>query len=307
MDTKTVTRSNSTLVKETQDTTYTQTGLNNASRYYFQVTVVNSGGYESSPTSIDLSPSHTGPVWWVATNGSDENGDGSVGGPLATIQKAMEQGHLATQLCLSLFTYKTAQMVYPFSFFDNSTGQQSAFKKLDSLVIRSQKGAASTILDADYQDRHFEFFPSGDISVDSSFQFIGLTFRGGRAQDRGGSFVLQNSSHSGGGGFPSFEQHSTVLRPKFVDCVFIDNIAGGGNQFYGQGGAFYIENASPIFENCVFDTNYADAGGALYFSGNSDHESEKAYIRNSVFRANDAFSELADGQGGAIAVGLFKN
>ena len=138
--------------------------------------------------------------------------------------------------------------------FDNSGG--ASYKKLDSLVIRSQKGAASTILDADYQDRHFEFFSSGDISVDSSFQFIGLTFRGGRTPDRGGSILLQNSSHSGGGGFPGFEQHSTVMRPKFVDCVFIDNAAGGGNQFYGQGGAFYIENASPIFENCAFDTNY---------------------------------------------------
>ena len=303
MDTKTVTRSNSTLVKETQDTTYTQTGLNNASRYYFQVTAVNSGGYESAPTSIDLSPSHTGPVWWVATNGSDQNGDGSVGGPLASIQKAMERAASGDTIMLKPGTYKTAQMTYPFSVFDNSTGQQSAFKKLDSLVIRSQKGAASTILDAEYEDRHFEFFPSGDISVDSSFQFIGLTFKGGRSPDRGGSFLLENNSHVGGGFFPGFEQHSTVLRPKFVDCVFIDN-AVGGDQFYGQGGAFYIENAFPIFENCTFESNYADAGGALYFSGNLDYELEETFIRNSVFRNNDAFSDKGDGQGGAIAVGV---
>ena len=138
-------------------------------------------------------------------------------------------------------------MNYPFSVFDNTTGQ-STFKKLDSLVIRSQKGSAVTILDADYQDRHFEFYPSGDISVDSSFQFIGLTFRGGRSSDRGGSFLLENNSHGGGGSFPGFEPHSSVLRPKFVDCIFVDNASGGGNQFYGQGGAFYMSNASPIFE-----------------------------------------------------------
>ena len=46
MDTKPITRNDSTFVKQTQDTTHTQTGLNNASRYYFQVTAINSGNYE---------------------------------------------------------------------------------------------------------------------------------------------------------------------------------------------------------------------------------------------------------------------
>ena len=111
MDTKTVIRNKTTLLSETQDTTYTATGLNNASRYYFQVTVVNSAGYESAPASIDLSPSHTGPIWWVATNGNDNTGDGSIGGPLASILKAMEKAASGDTVMLKPGTYKFHDMV----------------------------------------------------------------------------------------------------------------------------------------------------------------------------------------------------
>ena len=127
-----------------------------------------------------------------------------------------------------------------------------------------------------------------------------MTFRGGRTSDRGGSFLLENNSH-GGGGFPGFEP-SSVLRPKFVDCIFVDNASGGGNQFYGQGGAFYMSNASPIFESCVFDSNFANSGGALYFGGNADHDADTTLIRNSSFKSNAAFSDNSDSNGGAISV-----
>lgn len=292
---------NETLVAKPTLPEYVATGLDNAKRYYFKVTAVNKAGYESAPASIDLSPTHTGPVWWVATDGNDQTGDGSSAVPLASIQKAMERAASGDTIMLKPGRYKTAQMNYPFSVFDNTTGQ-STFKKLDSLVIRSQKGSAVTILDADYQDRHFEFYPSGDISVDSSFQFIGLTFRGGRSPDRGGSFLLENNSHGGGGSFPGFEPHSSVLRPKFVDCIFVDNASGGGNQFYGQGGAFYMSNASPIFESCEFDSNFANSGGALYFGGNADHDADTTLIRNSSFKSNAAFSDNSEAMGGAINV-----
>ena len=136
--------------------------------------------------------------------------------------------------------------------------------------------------------------------MDSSFQFIGLTFRGGRSSDRGGSFLLK-TTHTEEEAF-RFEPHSSVLRPKFVDCIFVDNASGGGNQFYGQGGAFYMSNASPIFESCVFDSNFANSGGALYFGGNADHDADTTLIRNSSFKSNAAFSDNSDAMGGAINV-----
>ena len=73
------------------ETTYTITGLDNATRYYFRVTAVNKEGYEGTPsTTIDITPSYSGPMWWVATTGNDSN-EGSSGSPFASISKAVEK------------------------------------------------------------------------------------------------------------------------------------------------------------------------------------------------------------------------
>ena len=57
------------------------------------------------------------------------------------------------------------------------------------------------------------------------------------------------------------------MQPKFTDCVFKDNQVIN-TTYGGYGGAFWIENAAPIFENCVFDSNYANrGGGALNIGG----------------------------------------
>jgi len=299
MDTKTVIRSTTTLVSETQDTTYTATGLNNASRYYFQVTVVNSAGYESAPASIDLSPSHTGPIWWVATDGNDNTGDGSIGGPLSSILKAMEKAASGDTVMLKPGTYKFHEMRYPIEVYDPSQ-QYPTQKTFEKLVIMSQKGAASTIIDAQKQGRHFMIAASESGSMDSTFQFVGLTFRGGRSSDRGGSFVIEVYSNSPSGNFSNI-----VAKPKFKDCVFVDNATGNssGGFSYGEGGAIYASDASPIFENCVFDSNYAMQGGAINFSGNSSMDIAPSYIRNSTFKNNSAYNNSGNAYGGAIAVG----
>ena len=282
-------------VDKTTDTTYTATGLDNAKRYYFKVTAVNKAGYESAPASIDLSPSHTGPVWWIATNGSDENGDGSVGGPLASIRKAMEKAASGDTVMLKPGIYNFTDTQLPLYLFDENN-QGGYYKNLDSLVIRSEKGASSTIIDANNQGRHFMIGASEMASVDSTFKFMGLTFRGGRS-DRGGSFMIEVQSNSPSG----FISDKVVARPKFEDCRFVNNSVGGNNS-YGEGGAIYVNNASPIFENCVFDSNYANVGGAINYSGNPNSSIDMSYIRNSSFNGNTAYSDGGESYGGAIAV-----
>ena len=142
--------------------------------------------------------------------------------------------------------------------------------------------------------------------MDSTFQFVGLTFRGGRSNDRGGSFIIESySSGFGGGG-------NTIARPKFVDCIFRDNAAGGSNNnSYGEGGAIYSGDSNPIFENCVFDSNYATSGGAMYIEGNPEADSPSpSYIRNSKFTnnsASDGGSGFGSTQGGALTVGSVRD
>ena len=299
------TLSANTYIGNTTNTTFTSFGLDNAKRYYFKVTGVNKQGYEGAPASIDISPTHTGPIWWLATDGNDAN-DGSIGGPLATLHKAMEKAASGDTIMLKPGTYYFRDMEYPHEVGNPTTGFSR--KTFEKLVIRSQKGASSTIIDAGYQGRHFMVEIDPNTSMDSTFQFIGLTFKGGRSNDRGGSFVIQSySSGFSGEGNP-------ITRPKFVDCIFRDNAAGGNNNnntSYGEGGAIYSGNSNPIFENCVFDSNYATSGGAMYLSGNPEAPAPTpTYIRNSKFTNNsvsDGGNNFGSPQGGALMIGSVRH
>ncbi len=274
---------------------YNITGLDNAKRYYFKVTGVNKAGYESAPASVDLSPSHKGPIWWVATNGTD-SGDGSEGRPFSTLLKAMGEAASGDTVMLKPGIYNFNEMSYPIQSFDNATGNYSQIS-FEKLVIRSEKGASSTIIDANRQGRHFMIGASDQEPIDSTFKFVGLTFRGGRSSDRGGSFVIETYSHSPNG----FISDDVIARPKFEDCRFVDNAVGGNNS-YGEGGAIFVNNASPIFENCTFDSNYANVGGAINYSGNPSTSIDMSYIRNSAFNGNTVYNDGGDAHGGAIAV-----
>ena len=299
------TLSANTYIGNTTNTTFTSFGLDNAKRYFFKVTGVNKQGYEGAPASIAISPTHTGPIWWLATDGNDAN-DGSIGGPLATLHKAMEKAASGDTIMLKPGTYYFRDMEYPSEVGNPISGYSR--KTFEKLVIRSQKGASNTVIDAGYQGRHFNMEIDPNTSMDSTFQFIGLTFKGGRSNDRGGSFVIESySSGFSGGGHP-------ITRPKFVDCIFRDNAAGNSssnNSSYGEGGAIYSGNANPIFENCVFDSNYATSGGAIYLSGNPESVAyTPTYIRNSKFTdnsASDGGSNFASAQGGALTIGSVRH
>ena len=289
--------SNENYVTSTTSTTYTASGLDNAKTYYFKVTAVNKAGYESSPAGLVISPTHTGPVWWIATDGSDQNGDGSAGGPLASIQNAMEKAASGDTIMLKPGTYFFDEITYPLQIHNDITGGFT-LKSFDSLVIRSQKGASSTTINAQGQGRHFNLIAS-DRDIDSSFQFIGLTFRGGYSNERGGSFTIESISQG---------SDSPVVQPKFTDCVFTHNSASD-NEFVAMGGAIYTYNASPVFENCIFDTNFSNRGGAIFSSGDIDDDIGPMYIRNSIFRNNSVQNNDGNpnSMGGAIFIQIATN
>ena len=89
----------------------------------------------------------------MATNGSD-SGDGSSGRPFSTFFLAMEEARSGDSVMLKPGTYNFNEMSYPIQSFDNATGNYSQIT-FQNLVIRSEKGAASTIIDASRQGRHF--------------------------------------------------------------------------------------------------------------------------------------------------------
>ena len=91
MSTSSFIHSASTLIDSTTLNTFIKTGLNNALRYYFKITAVNASGLESDPAALNITPTFSGPVWFVSKQGNDANGEGSQGSPFATITHAIKQ------------------------------------------------------------------------------------------------------------------------------------------------------------------------------------------------------------------------
>jgi hypothetical protein len=255
------------LLDNTTATTYTITGLDNGTRYYFRVSAVNTDELEGSASnSVDLTPAYSGPVWWVATDGNDSN-EGSSGSPFASISKAVEKVAKGDTVILKEGTY-------------TGTNNREITFNHDSpeIVIKSEKGAQKTIIDAGNTGQRtiFKFHRPYNASsddrdrLDSTFQIIGLQFTGATRSaiwvDRAGT-----------------DERSTFLQPKFSNCIFYNNRNTENN---GLGGAVFINNGSPIFESCVFDSNYVNGSGGAIGIRSDLATVRRTHIRSSAFTNN---------------------
>jgi predicted outer membrane repeat protein len=262
----------------TSSTTYTISGLDNATRYYFRVAAVNKQGYEGTSAAIDITPTYSGPVWWVSTTGSDNN-EGSSGSPFKSLGHAIEHVTAGDTVMLKKGTYTGSDNREIEISANKSTTNFDNFK---NVVITSEKGADSTIIDAGNNGRHFTIEGNQTNTIDSTLQFIGLTFTGGRSSENGGSFYIATQTYWNNSG----RNHAPQMQPKFKDCIFKDNRADGGNNG-SLGGAFHISDGAPIFENCVFDSNYAKGtGGAINVGGDNNAIRDTLWFRNCTFKKN---------------------
>ncbi len=285
------TASSTYLVDSVTTNTHTSTGLNNATRYYFRVSAVNSSGYEGTASaSIDITPEYTGPVWWIALadSGGADNNEGSQSSPLKTLTKAIDKAAAGDTI---MFTDGTYQGIgyRNIQIYGNSS---------KALVVTSQNGAEKTILDASGISRHLEIRSQQSGTIDSSYQFIGLTFQNGKKKseyDRGGSISISSDSYWDG----SKNVYYTAT-PKFVDCIFKENSVTGN---WAQGGAISIsDGTSPIFESCTFDSNSAvQSGGAVLVDSDQSNPAFRkcTFKNNSVSKSGSDFYDVG---GGAIEI-----
>ena len=157
------------------------------------------------------------------------------------------------------------------------------------------------ILDAEFNGSHFNI--TGDY--DSTLFFQNITFiRGSGQSDPGGNNMRRGGSIEMVGG--SFWDEKTQQQiegfpsPKFVNCVWEDNHAGGFND-WGVGGAIMITDASPIFVGCKFTNNGAgDSGGAFYAQTYSPEHASSPEFRGTLFSNNHVETQDGLAQGGAV-------
>ncbi len=128
-----------------------------------------------------------------------------------------------------------------------------------NLIIRSENGPATTIIDCQRNGRGFEF----QFDRDSTVVLDGFTIRNGYVEGAGGA-ILANR-----GGFP------TIL-----NCVFVNNEANYGGAMYFNGIGVSIPIAR--LRNLTFYNNSAKLGGAIYYQNSI----EEITIENSIFVRN---------------------
>ena len=180
-------------------------------------------------------------------NGDDDN-SGSSNFPFKTIQQAIgSNSSLADGDSIKVKPSITSSNTTGYYDFGGSSKEISSTKKF---VLISTDGAATTILDAENNGRHFNF--SG--SQDTTLQIIGFTLQNGEVDNQGGSVYM-----------------STNTRAVFRDCIFKDNKvehedggANGGAIYIGQPSSTSILNDPVKFVRCKFINNEVIAKHSAY-------------------------------------------
>lgn len=172
-------------------------------------------------------------VWRVAADGSGE---------VPTVQAGLDSARSGDVVLLAPGTYTwTAQ---------GATGG-SMLRAGSGVTLRSEAGAAATILDAEGRGRILGALDAGALVV------LGLTFRNGfapevRADSLARDAIGAGPNDSRGGAIAVASTAHLTLR----GCVFRSNRAGNG---LAQGGAVYCGAAT--IEDCEFADNSAGEGG----------------------------------------------
>ena len=202
-------------------------------------------------------------------------------------------------------------------------GNKNVDFKGKAIVLMSENGPESTIIDCEGSGRGF-YFHSGEDSLSA---VIGFTIKNGSTPgysgDGGGIYcssafatitnciITGNSAGGNGGGI--YQDGSTPL--KLRDCMITGNSASntGGGIFCSSsfstitncvitgnssrnynGGGIYCSGASPMITDCIITENSANGGGGIYCSGAS------ATIIDNTITRNSATESYSKSYGGGI-------
>ena len=212
-------------------------------------------------------PVYTGPVWHVATTGSDATGDGTEENPFATIQTAIDTAGESDTVLVSAGTY-FENLIWP---------PMNGIKLIGS-------GEESCTIDGDSTGRVITFLDSLNGIIDTNTLITGFTIQNGYSdpdnsiETPGGGIYCSNSSpiftdctikenfaYGDGGGIVLADSANAIL----LNVKIENNVAKGRlipgfppTRFQGKGGGVFIYNSDPIFTGVDIRDNYAGYNGA---------------------------------------------
>ena len=168
-------------------------------------------------------------TWYVTPDGT---------GDVSTIQAAVDAARPGDDILLAPGTY---------SWTNQSASGNSMILMKSGILLHSEAGAASTILDAGWCGR--VILCDG---VDNSAEIRGITVKRGGIHGSGGGILCKGGS-------------TLVIADNIItDC--------GTSEFYcaGGGGIACVEGASPRIENNVITSCTSYCGGGIYCGGGSN-------------------------------------
>ena len=215
-------------------------------------------------------PINVGPSWYVAVDGNDDM-DGSLETPFATIQRAIDGAADGDTIRLNPGTYiESINFIEKQLVLESLAYEQNNFNLINATILSSPPAGRTCLV------------LSGSESENATLR--GITISGG-SDPYGGGLVIENCSpvlenlivrdnnaEIGGGIYLS---DSDAL---LVDVTVRENSAN-------LGGGIYITGGSPVLHGVWVESNIAYWGAGLYF------ESAEPSLLYATIRENDAFIE----------------
>ncbi|MBT4034508.1 MAG: hypothetical protein HOE61_07115, partial [Candidatus Marinimicrobia bacterium] len=234
-------------------------------------------------------PRYTGPIWHVATDGSDEAGDGSHESPFATFQFGIEASSDGDTVLVRPGTYVeninfNGKNIVAGSLF--LTTQDTSYIS-QTVIDGNQNGSVITFSNVDGTSPVLNGFSitngvadnGGGIAVglvgsdfSSSVQLQNLRIYGNTASTRGGGIIfwqgrpvvnnvlIYNNYAGNSGGAISDNASNMVL----TNAVLVNNSTGS------LGGAILCDLSSPTLNYVTIIGNTADEGGGLHILHDSN-------------------------------------
>jgi hypothetical protein len=234
----------------------------------------------TSGINFDLQLEHQGPIWHIATDGSDSTGTGSLQHPFFSIQQG-----------INIASENDTILIHPGVYHECINYNEKAITVASEFIVDNDPSYIfQTIIDGDSLGRVVTMTNSGN----NNQYLTGLT--------------IKNGNHSSGAGICCMSSNSILSNLIIQDCIA--QIDGGGLLLassqveiskvkivscsaYNKGGGMRTASSSTVAENMSLINCCASYGGAIYDNNSNLCFSNIDMINNEAQEYGGAFFSIS--------------